>query len=75
MNQTINLKDAKIAIVCDWLTNFAGAERVIYKLHQMYPDAPIYTSTFNQHKMKAFNNAVIHTSFIQGLPKAKEKHQ
>jgi glycosyltransferase involved in cell wall biosynthesis len=71
----MQLNEAKIAIVCDWLTNFAGAERVIYKLHRMFPDAPIYTSTFNAEKMKAFKNALIYTSFIQKLPKAKDKHQ
>lgn len=69
------LKEANIAIVCDWLTNFAGAERVILKLHNMFPNAPIYTSTFNPDKMRAFQNAVIYKSFIQKLPKAKKKHQ
>jgi glycosyltransferase involved in cell wall biosynthesis len=69
------LKDAKIAIVADWLTNFAGAERVILKLHKMFPNAPIYTSVFNAKKMMPFMDAVIHTSFIQKLPRAKEKHQ
>ena len=69
------LKDARIAIVADWLTNFAGAERVILKLHKMFPYAPIYTSIYNQEKMKAFSDAVVHTSFIQNLPKAKSKHQ
>lgn len=71
----MKVQDANIAIVCDWLTNFAGAERVIYKLHSMFPNAPIYTSTFNSEKMKAFKNAVIYTSFINKLPKAKDKHQ
>ena len=71
----MDVKKLKVAIVCDWLTNFAGAERVIYKMHQMFPDAPIYTSIFNPEKMKAFENAVIHTSFIQHFPKAKTKHQ
>jgi glycosyltransferase involved in cell wall biosynthesis len=71
----MQLKDAKIAIVCDWLTNFAGAERVILKLHKMFPYAPIYTSTFNAKKMEAFSDARIHTSFLQKFPKAKVKHQ
>ncbi|MBN1494237.1 glycosyltransferase [Candidatus Peregrinibacteria bacterium] len=71
----MTLKEAKIAIVCDWLTNFAGAERVILKLHKMFPAAPIYTSVYNEKKMPEFKNAVIHTSFIQQIPKAKEKHQ
>ena len=71
----MDFKNLKVAIVCDWLTNFAGAEKVIYKLHQMFPHAPIYTSVFNAKKMKGFENAVVHTSFIQKFPKAKEKHQ
>lgn len=75
MDDFMKLKDANIAIVCDWLTNFAGAERVILKLHQMFPSAPIYTSTFNEEKMEPFRRALIHKSFIQKLPKAKEKHQ
>jgi len=71
----MKLENLKIAIVCDWLTNFAGAERVILKLHEMFPNASIYTSVYNAEKMPEFKDAVIHTSFIQNLPKAKEKHQ
>lgn len=71
----MKLTNLKIAIVCDWLTNFAGAERVILKLHKMFPNAPIYTSVYNAEKMPEFKNAVIHTSFLQKAPKAKDKHQ
>lgn len=71
----MKLENLKIAIVCDWLTNFAGAERVILKLHKMFPNAPIYTSIYNHEKMKDFHDAAITTSFIQNFPKAKEKHQ
>jgi len=75
MNVKIDVKKLKVAIVCDWLTNFAGAERVIYKMHQMFPNAPIYTSIFNSRKMEAFKDAIVHTSFVQHFPKAKDKHQ
>ncbi len=34
----------KIALVCDWLTTFGGAEQVLLELHKMFPEAPIYTS-------------------------------
>lgn len=71
----MKLKDLRIAIVCDWLTNFAGAERVILKLHKMFPNAPIYTSIYNKDKMPGFENAVIRTSFMQDFPFAKKKHQ
>ena len=35
--------DPKIAIVHDWFVG-GGAEKVVEAIHQLYPDAPIYTS-------------------------------
>lgn len=67
--------NAKIALVFDWMTNQGGAERVNLALHQMFPDAPIFTSIYNPKKLPAFQKAKIHTSFIQKLPFAKTKHQ
>ena len=34
----------RVAIVCDSVGEFGGAERVVLALSEMYPDAPIYTS-------------------------------
>lgn len=34
----------KIALVHDYLKEYGGAERVLETLHEIYPDAPIYTS-------------------------------
>lgn len=68
-------KDKKVAIVCDWLTNQGGAEHVVYTLHTMFPDAPIYTSIYTPEKMPQFLSAQIHTSFIQRFPFSKKKHQ
>lgn len=64
-----------IAIVCDWLTNMGGAEKVILALHQMFPQAPIYTSVYNAERMEGFENARIYTSKLQKYPFAKKKHQ
>lgn len=69
------LKKLKLAIVCDWLTNFGGAEKIILGLHQLFPQAPIYTSIYNSSKVKGFEKAVIHTSYLQRLPWAKLHHQ
>jgi len=68
-------KDLKVAIVADWLTNFAGAEKVILTLHHHFPDAPIYTTIYNSKKMPGFEEADIRTSFLQHWPFAKKKHQ
>lgn len=71
----MSLKNLKIALVCDWLTNAGGAEKVILALHQLFPKAPIYTSIYNSERMKGFEQAVIHTSYLQKMPWAKQKHQ
>ncbi|MBI3887966.1 hypothetical protein HY310_02765 [Candidatus Microgenomates bacterium] len=34
----------KIALVHDYIKEFGGAERVLMTLHEMFPDAPIYTA-------------------------------
>lgn len=71
----MTLNKAKIALVFDWMTTPGGAEKVNHVFHQMFPDAPIFTSIFNPKKFKNFENAAIKTSFIQNLPFAKTKHQ
>lgn len=71
----MSLKNLKIALVCDWLTNPGGAEKVILALHQLFPKAPIYTSIYNRERMQGFERAVIHTSYLQHMPWAKDKHQ
>lgn len=67
----------RVAIVCDWLTNQGGAERVVLELHKMYPDAPIYTSVYDRNGpgMDQFSAADIRQTFIRWLPWAKSKHQ
>jgi glycosyltransferase involved in cell wall biosynthesis len=59
----------KIAIVHDYLNQFGGAERVVSALHEIYPDAPIYTSIYDEKRMPAnFRKMDIRTSFMQKLP-------
>jgi glycosyltransferase involved in cell wall biosynthesis len=58
----------KIAIVADWLTNMGGAENVILALHEAFPNAPIYTSTFTPETMPLFKNLDIRTTSLQNLP-------
>ena len=58
----------KIAIVADWLTNMGGAEKVVLALHEAFPDAPIYTSTFVSEKMPDFAGLDIRTTRLQNLP-------
>ncbi|MFH1826376.1 MAG: glycosyltransferase [bacterium] len=59
----------RIAIVHDYLNQFGGAERVVSALHELYPEAPIYTSIYDPKKLpKIFQGMDIRTSFMQNLP-------
>ncbi|USN96625.1 MAG: glycosyltransferase [Candidatus Nomurabacteria bacterium] len=57
----------KIAIVADWLTNMGGAEKVVLALHEAFPDAPIYTSTFVPENMPEFAGLDVRTTYLQNL--------
>jgi glycosyltransferase involved in cell wall biosynthesis len=63
----------KVAIVCDWLTGIGGAERVVYELHKLYPDAPIYTSQYDPSKIDWFKDADVRTGWLQKLPGSLKK--
>ncbi len=65
----------KIALVHEYLTTFAGSEQVLLALHELYPEAPIYTAIYNPEKCPQFRTADIRTSFLQKFPQATTKHQ
>ncbi len=58
----------KVALVCDWLTNVGGAEKVLLRIHQMYPDAPIYTSQYDPKGIDWFRDADVRTGKLQKYP-------
>lgn len=62
------MKKPKICIVADWLTNMGGAEEVVLELSRIFPDAPIYTSTYTPRKMPKFKDKDIRTTYLQNLP-------
>ncbi len=59
----------RVAIVHDWLLG-GGAERVVYEIHKMYPDAPIYTSYCTDAWRKEMDGKVV-TGFLQHWPFSK----
>lgn len=59
----------KLAIIHDFLNQYGGAEIVVETLHEIFPDAPIYTSIFlPQHLPLIFSKMDIRSSFMQRLP-------
>lgn len=66
----------KVALVHDYLNQMGGAERVVLALHELFPDAPLYTSIYDPNRVdQAFRNIDIRTSFMQKLPLVKKHHQ
>ena len=58
----------KVAIVCDWLTNVGGAEKVLLEIHKLYPKAPIYTSKYSPRGIDWFLKADVRTGWLQIFP-------
>lgn len=59
----------RVAIVHDYLNQYGGAERVLEALHELYPEAPVYTSLYDPEAMpEAYLSWDIRTSFMQRLP-------
>ena len=59
----------KLAIVHDYLNQYGGAERIIEIFHEMYPDAPIYTSVYDPSMLPpVFQEMDIRPSFLQRIP-------
>ena len=58
----------KVAIVCDWLTNVGGAEKVLLAVHRLYPKAPIYTSKYSPKGIDWFVKADVRTGWLQIFP-------
>jgi glycosyltransferase involved in cell wall biosynthesis len=62
----------KVAIVHDYIKEYGGAERVLEELHDLYPNATVFTSVYlpnflGPHRGK-FKNWKIKTSWFQYIP-------
>lgn len=67
----------KVAIVHDWLVTYAGAERVLEQMLELYPEADLFcvVDFLPENKRCFIKNKKITTTFIQNLPKAKDKYR
>lgn len=67
----------KIAIVHDWLTVYAGAERVLEQMLLCFPNADLFSLVdFLRDDQRDFlQGKQAKTSFIQGLPRARKSYR
>lgn len=71
------MKAKKIAIVHEWLTVYGGAERVLEKMLDCFPEADLFAVVdfFPEGKRDVIRNKPVVTSFIQNLPFAETKYR
>ncbi len=65
----------KVALVYDRVNKWGGAERVLLVLHELFPDADLYTSVYNKERAKWAKIFSVVPSFLQEFPFAKDAHE
>lgn len=59
----------QIAVVHDYLNQYGGAERVLEAIHDIVPQAPVYTSIYDAQAMPAaYRSWDVRVSWMQHLP-------
>ena len=72
----MNKKLLRVALVYDRVNKWGGAERVLLALHEIFPEASLFTSVYESRKApwaKVFPE--VHTSFLQKIPFAHSNHE
>lgn len=67
----------KVAVVHEWLVNYAGSERVLEQILQVYPGADLFSiiDFLPENQRDFIMNKKVSTSFIQHLPMAKNRYR
>ena len=76
MSASVNSKAPRVALVCDWLVIEGGAERVLKCLHDLFPEAPIFTLVYDAQKAPAWcRECDVRTTYVQRWPGAKSHYR
>jgi hypothetical protein len=64
----------RVALVHDWLAAYAGSEKVVEQILQLFPHADLYSVVdfFPEAQRGVLGGKRAHTSFIQHLPRARK---
>jgi len=66
----------RVALIHDFLTQYGGAEKVLEALHEIWPEAPVFTLFYDKRAMgKKFADYDIKVSPIQNLPFGAKKYR
>lgn len=62
-------------MVYDRVNKIGGAERILLALHELWPQAPLFTAVYNSKTAPWAKRFQVKTSFLQKIPLAKTHHQ
>ncbi len=65
----------RVAIVYDRVNKWGGAERILMALHELFPEAPLYTSVYNPRSATWARIFDVRSSFLQHIPFARGSHE
>lgn len=69
------MENKRVAIFHDYLNQYGGGERVLEALHELFPDADIYTLMYDRHVLPQYRAWRIKTSCVQYFPFWRQKYQ
>lgn len=67
----------KIAVVCDWLVTYAGAEKVLEQILNIFPEADLFAVVdfLPENQRNFIQGKKVTTTFIQNMPRARKKYR
>lgn len=69
------LEGKKIAIVADWIKDWWWADKVLWDIMEIFPDAHIFSSIFYQFGNPLYRDKTIFVSFLQKIPLLGKFHK
>ena len=71
------LSKARVAIVFEWYQRFGGVERVVTEMREAFPGADLFALVHDPVSLMGtpLEGVPVRTSFIQRLPRAREKYR
>jgi glycosyltransferase involved in cell wall biosynthesis len=71
------LSETRVAVVHEWMVRYAGSEQVVAGMLDAFPKAELYALVHDREGLRGtpLDQFAVKTSFIQSLPKSKEKYQ
>ncbi len=65
----------KVALVYDRVNKFGGAERVLQVLHELFPDAPLFTGVYDKRHAAWADVFEAKSSFLNTIPFFRNHHE